>query len=95
MNYYFEPHALQELNDATEYYHNLHPALGDAFFQEVVRVISLILKLPEAWPLVTPSTRRCRTKRFPYGIVYRVQEGDIEIVAVMHLAREPQYWADR
>jgi hypothetical protein len=34
MNYHFEPHARQELKDATVYYNNLNPALGDAFARE-------------------------------------------------------------
>jgi plasmid stabilization system protein ParE len=34
-------------------------------------------------------------KRLPYGIVYRLREETVEIVAVMHLSREPQYWVSR
>ena len=95
MNLQFNPHARQELKDATVYYNNLSQDVGDSFSHEVERVLSLILRLPEAWPLVTPSTRRCRTKRFPYGIVYRVRKEEIQIIAVMHLSREPQYWKAR
>jgi plasmid stabilization system protein ParE len=91
MNYHFNPHARQELKNATVYYNSLDPELGDAFAREIERVISLILSLPEAWPLVTASTRRCLVNRFPYGIVYRVRGTHIEIVALMHLSREPKY----
>src|SRR5205085_7709667 len=95
MNYYFGPHARQELKDAILYFDDFNAALGDAFAQEVERAISLILRFPEAWPLITRSTRRCRTRKFPYGIVYRITEDEIEIIAVMHLSRQPEYWADR
>ena len=41
------------------------------------------------------NTRRCRTVGFPYGIVYQVRNERILVVAVMHLQRQPNYWADR
>jgi hypothetical protein len=35
-------------------------------------------------------------KQFPYGLVYHQPESDwIEVVAVMHLHREPDYWRRR
>ena len=95
MKYCFEPHAQQELRDAVAYYDSLSLPLGHAFLREVERVISLLRNFPEAWPELSPSTRRCRTRRFPYGVVYRIKEGEIEIVAVMHLHRDPNYWVDR
>ncbi len=95
MNYHFEVHARQELRDAIAYYDSLNSRLGDAFREEVERLISLLLKFPNAWPELSLSTRRCRTKRFPYALIYRTKEEEIEIVAVMHLSREPHYWVDR
>ena len=95
MNYHFEVHARQELRDAIDYYDSLDSRLGGEFREEVERLISLLLKFPNAWPELSLSTRRCRTKRFPYALIYRIKEEMIEIVAVMHLSREPNYWVDR
>jgi mRNA-degrading endonuclease RelE of RelBE toxin-antitoxin system len=39
--------------------------------------------------------RRCRLRRFPYGLIYAIDEGDILIVAVAHTHRRPDYWRDR
>jgi hypothetical protein len=55
------------------------------------------LKFPKAGSLLTNDVRRCRTNKFPYGIVYMLEDNEhtIIIVAVMHLHREPGYWKDR
>ncbi len=33
--------------------------------------------------------------RFPYGIIYRYDENDLYILAIMMLNREPDYWKNR
>jgi len=33
-------------------------------------------------------------RRFPFGVVYRVLAGEIQVVAVAHHRRKPGYWAD-
>ena len=95
MNLHFELHAQQELDDAVAYYDGVSMRLGNHFIEEVERVISQILNFPKACPELSPSTRRCRIKRFPYGVIYRVGKDEIEIIAVMHFSREPNYWVDR
>jgi hypothetical protein len=40
-------------------------------------------------------TRRCLTNKFPYGILYRIVENNIRIMAVMNLHRKPGYWKNR
>ncbi|MBN1190526.1 MAG: type II toxin-antitoxin system RelE/ParE family toxin [Dehalococcoidales bacterium] len=49
-----------------------------------------ILQYPEAWPKISKRTRRCRTNRFPYGLIYQVREDRILIVAIIHLSRNPE-----
>jgi plasmid stabilization system protein ParE len=94
MNYYFEEHAREELRDAVSYYEAIDPDLGSRFSAAVESAISLIRQFPNAWPPLSPTTRRCRTKRFPYGIIYRIKD-EIQILAVAHFSRRPNYWVDR
>lgn len=39
--------------------------------------------------------RRCRLSRFPYGLIYAIENADTLVLAVAHLHREPDYWRDR
>ena len=61
----------------------------------VKRTIERIIQYPEAWFKLSKRTHRCRTNRFPYGIIYQVRAEILLIVAVMHLSREPQTWKSR
>lgn len=87
--------AEAEFNDAISYYNMQSEGLGYEFAAEVKRTIQRIIRYPEAWTKLSKRTRRCRTNRFPYGVIYQVREGILLIVAVMHLSREPQTWKSR
>ena len=87
--------AQVELDDAIEYYNYDAPGLGDAFLTEVLNAIASIGEFPEAWHPFSKRTRRCQTRRFPYGIIYQIREDEILIVAVANLHRKPDYWKDR
>lgn len=49
---------------------------------------------PEPYPLLYRNTRRALSRRFPFGVFYRVEES-IVVVAVMHASRDPQRWTQR
>ncbi|MCT7963939.1 type II toxin-antitoxin system RelE/ParE family toxin [Laspinema sp. D1] len=96
MIYDFHPAAKQELNDTVNYYDNINPDLGDAFLDEFDRTLERIQRFPKAWSLLSANTRYCRMGRFPYSIIYRIQEEEtLLIVAVMHWQRKPLYWQNR
>lgn len=84
-----------ELDDAIEYYNYELPGLGDAFLTEILNALDRICELPEAWHSCSKRTRRCQTKRFPYGVIYQIREKEILVVAVANLHRKPDYWQDR
>lgn len=95
MKYSFHPEAETEFNEAIEYYESCAVGLGYDFSLEVHSAIERILSYPKAWPELVNEIRRCQTNRFPFGILYSEERGEIYIVAVMHLRRDPQYWQKR
>ena len=91
---FIEP-AESELDEAIAYYDAQRQGLGNDFLVEVLLTLDRIKAFPTAWPPLSNRTRRCRTRRFPYGVVYRATENEILVVAVAHLHRKPLYWASR
>jgi plasmid stabilization system protein ParE len=95
MKYSFHDAAEKELFSAIEYYEECQVGLGLRFSEEVYAAIERICEYPFAWTKIDTKTRRCLTSKFPYGILYRIAEDEIHIMAVMHLNRKPTYWKDR
>lgn len=87
--------AQLELEEAVSYYNNQAPGLGDAFVVETVATIERIRRFPDAWHPLGAEVRRCRLRRFPYGLIYAFDTAEILIVATALLHRHPDYWRDR
>ncbi len=84
--------AIQEIKEAARYYESRVPGLGFDFISEVRAALRRILAQPQAWMQLDPEFRRCRTARFPYGLIYTIQGETVLIVSVMHLHRQPGSW---
>lgn len=87
--------ARAELDEAITWYAAQAPGLGDALLVEVLRAFELIVQHPDAWHPLTGNVRRCRLRRFPYGVIYARIDADILVLAIAHLHRRPGYWRDR
>jgi plasmid stabilization system protein ParE len=92
--YRFTSTARRELSEAIRYYEQRENGLGAAFLDEVEATINRILQHPTAWHPLSPRTRRCRTHRFPFGLIYQIRTDEILVVAVMDLRRDPASWKD-
>lgn len=95
MTFSFHPEAEEEFFSAIEYYEKCEPGLGRKFSVEVMTAIGNAVDFPLAWSAIDEEVRRCLTHRFPYGILYSIEEDSILVLAVMHLRREPAYWRSR
>jgi hypothetical protein len=84
-----------EFVDAIAYYNLQSEGLGYEFAVEVKRSISRILQYPEAWASLSRRTRRCRTNRFPYGLIYQIRDELILVIAVQNLHKDPESWKSR
>jgi hypothetical protein len=69
--------------------------LGREFAEEVKRATKRISEFANAWPPISKNARRFLLSRFPYGLIYLIQDDIIWIVAVTHLRRDPVIWKKR
>ena len=95
MNLIYHPAAEVELWEAVEYYEHCQVGLGHKFSRSFQEVLSLLDQHPLAWPQLTGEIRRCLVPHFPYAVIYQWHDQGIEILAIMHLHRNPDYWKSR
>jgi toxin ParE1/3/4 len=95
MRYVFHPEALTEYSEAVQYYTEQRIEVAQAFINAIEDTIYQIRESPNRYAAIDDDVRRCMARRFPYGILYTVEQDYILIVAVMHCSREPGYWKSR
>lgn len=91
----FRPEARAELMEAWAWYEEQRPGLGDELAACVETAICKAARQPEAYAEVQEGVRRVLVRRFPYGVFYVVEDGELLVLAVAHGRRRPHYWRDR
>ncbi len=95
MKYVFHPEALAEYADAVQYYAKQRVEVAQAFVDAVEDAVYRIRESPTRYIVIDEDIRRCMTRKFPYGIIYTIEQDYILILGVMHCSREPGYWKNR
>ncbi len=91
----FHTAAEAEILGAARYYAAIHVELARSFRADIELALSRIEEGPERWPRGRYRTRRYVLGRFPYAVVYVIDERGIGVVAVAHGKRKPWYWKAR
>lgn len=91
----FHPDAESEMIETAAYYEAQQPDLGRRFLASVQDAVNRIRFSPCLYPVVELDVRRCLTKTFPFGVIFRERPEEFVIVAIMHLHRDPDYWKSR
>ena|SRR5213075_219120 len=95
MRLIYHPHARAELVEAATYYEKRLTGLGAQLRDETNRTTSKILKAPRQCRIIDADVRRALMVRFPFAIYYRVLPDHVQILAVKHHKRHPDYWRYR
>ncbi|MGF1601613.1 MAG: type II toxin-antitoxin system RelE/ParE family toxin [Thermosynechococcaceae cyanobacterium] len=95
MKYVFHPEALTEYAEAVQYYARRRAEMAQVFINAVEDAVYRIRESPERHVAIDEDVRRCMTRKFPYGVLYTIEQDHILILAVMHCSREPGYWKNR
>ena len=86
------PEANEDLLDARAWYEKIRPQLGQRFAAAVEVTVEAIAERPLQFPIVHRDRRRAGVRRFPYGILFEVQEHRVVIIACFHGRRNPRRW---
>lgn len=87
----------KEIDDAIDYYEDARVGLGLEFLVEIEKAVEKLAMSPLRYRPVRSIFRRCLVNRFPYAIIFshEIRTDHINIVAVMHMSRKPDYWLQR
>jgi len=96
MNYEFHPSAEAEYLKAIAYYESKSPGLGASYLLEFERSIGLVCSSPQQYSTVLqPNIKKKLLERFPFTIFYREVNKVVQILAVAHQKKRPDYWFGR
>jgi len=89
------PGAERELRSAYLWYLERSTTVAASFTAEVDRAIGVVAESPERWPRYSSALRRYVFPRFPFTLVYGVKPAYVEIIAIAHQKKRPDYWSSR
>lgn len=83
------PEAEDDLKAAFSWYEDSRVGLGYDFLLQVDAGLNCIRKNPESHQMEYKKARKHLIKRFPYKIIYLVEEKQIIVLVVIHSKRSP------
>ena len=96
MNCRFHPAAEAEHLETVVWYETRKAGLGAQYLAELERTLEQIRRDPGRFPIESePGIRRAIVRQFPFSVLFRAVEGQVDILAVAHHRRRPGYWIVR
>lgn len=84
--------ALADLRAEKAYYRTISPELAERFQAEVEVATKAIATQPLAMQLLEFNVRRWPVNGFPHGVLYRVEESVVLVLAIFHPKQDPAKW---
>jgi toxin ParE1/3/4 len=91
----FHPNAEAEMIVAARFYEEKQAKLEQQYLQAVSQTVDTIVLNPSIYRMIENEVRYSRVSAFPFAVIYRERAHHIEILAVMHIRRQPGYWKSR
>lgn len=92
----FHPEAATEYAEHVAFYKNLNTGLGKRFHVAVKAVIANIGETPFRYRIeFPPAIRLARVQGFPFNLIFREVDGNIQVLAIAHHRRRTLYWQNR
>ncbi len=89
------PEAEADLAEGFNWYEERRTGLGFEFLDRVKFVLRKIEENPLRYSATYQNVRLALVGRFPYKILYLVEDASAEVIGVVHVKRSPQFWQKR
>lgn len=93
--YRFLTPAEEEMTEAALFYEAASSQLGSDFLDDVQRAVNRLREFPQVGEAITSGLRQTLLRRFPFSLVYAIEENVNVVIAVAHHGRRPGYWQSR
>ena len=87
--------AERDIEEARRWYAEEAPHMEMALGEEIDATLQRIADHSKLYQRVEGEVRRAVLRRFPFSVFYREVSDWIEIVSVVHQARDPRTWQER
>lgn len=89
------PEASRDVEGAFRWYERQRKGRGYDFLLAFEATVESLRRLPEGHELLASRTRKALLRRFPYLVLYALEEDRIVVTAVFHARRDPHRWSGR
>jgi plasmid stabilization system protein ParE len=83
--------AVIEIQDAFEWYEAQKEGLGLDFIEEIESGLKHISNHPKYYTAINSQFRRFKIYRFPYLIIYEIDQYEVVVNTVRHAKRKSEY----
>jgi len=90
-----QPQSDLDIQAAAVWYEDQRFGLGSRFLDELDLVFQRIKDNPQQFPCMEGDVHRALLRHFPYGVYFLAESEAINVLAVLHLHREPDMWKSR
>ena len=89
------PDAEEDVRAAHDYLEQIRVGLGVKFLVRLRKTLESIELMPEMFGVVWQDVRATRLRKFRYLVYYVVLSDRVEVLAVLHSARDASVWQSR
>ncbi|HXS57212.1 MAG TPA: type II toxin-antitoxin system RelE/ParE family toxin [Hanamia sp.] len=81
--------AIIDIQEGFEWYEMQKEGLGFEFIEEIENGFEKICNQPQFYTSISPTFRRFKIERFPYLIVYEIEDNAVIVNSVRHGSQKP------
>lgn len=89
------PQLAGDVRDAATHYAEISGRVLSAFWNELDSVLASIERNPRSHHFDSCGLRRANLRRFPYHVLYEVEDATIYLLVLRHDRRHPDHGLDR